>query len=112
MNAGFARQYNLYYHAVVMFEWDEDKNAANIAKHGVSFQRASRIFESRVLTVIDSRADYGEVREISIGIVEAILFLTVVHTDRQGVARIISARRANRAERRRYEEALRTRADD
>lgn len=63
-----------------MFEWDEDKNAANIAKHGVSFQRASRIFEGRVLTVVDSRADHGEVREISIGIVESILFLTVVHT--------------------------------
>ena len=47
-----------------MFEWDEDKNAANIAKHGVSFQRASRIFENRVLTVVDGRADYGEVREI------------------------------------------------
>ncbi|MFC5507393.1 MULTISPECIES: BrnT family toxin [Hyphomicrobiales] len=95
-----------------MFEWDEDKNAANIAKHGVSFQRASRIFENRVLTVVDGRAEYGEVREISIGIVESVLFLTVVHTDRQGVVRIISARRANRAERRRYEDAIQAGADD
>ncbi len=95
-----------------MFEWDEDKNAANIAKHGVSFQRAARIFESRVLTVVDSRADYGEVREISIGIVESVVFLTVVHTNRQSVVRIISARRANRAERRRYENAIQAGADD
>ncbi|OYW69093.1 MAG: hypothetical protein B7Z40_00175 [Bosea sp. 12-68-7] len=95
-----------------MFEWDEDKNVANIAKHGVSFQRAARIFESRVLTVVDSRADYGEVREISIGIVESVVFLTVVHTDRQGVVRIISARRANRAERRRYENAIHAGTND
>ena len=95
-----------------MFEWDEDENTANIAKHGVSFQRASRIFEGRVLTVVDGRADYGEVREISIGLVESVLFLTVVHTDRRGVVRIISARRANRAERRRYEDAIQARADD
>lgn len=95
-----------------MFEWDEQKNAANIAKHGVSFQRASRIFDQPVVTDLDNRADYGEIREISIGVVDAILFLTVVHTDRQGVVRIISARRANRVERRRYEEAIRQGTDD
>jgi len=88
------------------YEWDEAKNAANIAKHGISFATARRIFEGPVLTAIDRRSDYGEVRERSIGAVEGILFLTVVHTDRGGICRIISARRASRVERRRYEEAI------
>lgn len=78
-----------------MFEWDEKKNKLNI--------------ETPVLTTIDDRGDYGEVREISIGTIEGIVFLTVVHTDRHDKTRIISARRASRAERKRYEEALQKR---
>ena len=90
-----------------MFEWDEKKNRANVEKHGVSFKTASRIFEGSVLSAIDDRTDYGEVREISIGAIDGIVVLVVVHTDRDGKTRIISARRANRTERQRYDEALR-----
>ena len=89
------------------FEWDEAKDAANIAKHGIGFATARRIFEGPVLTWADSRSDYGEAREHSIGAIDGILFLAVIHTDRQGVNRIISARRASRAERKRYEDAIR-----
>ena len=90
-----------------MYEWDDAKNAINIAKHGVSFQLARRIFDGPVLTARDERQEYGEVREISIGMLDAIAVLTVVHTDRQGKVRIISARPASSRERRRYEEAIR-----
>jgi hypothetical protein len=90
-----------------MFEWDDAKNTVNVAKHGVSFQLARRIFDGPVLTVRDDREDYGEVREISIGSIDNIAVLTVVHTDRQGKVRIISARPASERERRRYEEAIR-----
>jgi uncharacterized DUF497 family protein len=89
-----------------MFEWDDGKNAANIAKHGVSFETARRIFEGPVLTAIDDREDYGELREISIGVVDGAAVLTVVHTDREGIRRIISARPATRRERRQYAQAL------
>ena len=89
------------------FEWDEDKNRANLEKHGVSFQTASRIFEGPVLTAEDDRFDYGEVRENSIGLVDGSLFLLVTHTDRTGKIRIISARPAKSRERNRYEEAIR-----
>lgn len=89
------------------FEWDEAKNAANIEKHGVGFATACRIFEGPVLSWLDNRSDYGEVREHSIGVIEGILFLAVIHTGRGTKSRIISARRANRMERKRYEEALR-----
>ncbi|MGV8936914.1 MAG: BrnT family toxin [Allorhizobium sp.] len=44
-----------------MFEWDAKKNIANIARHGVGFETAVRIFEGSVLTVIDDRFDYREV---------------------------------------------------
>jgi uncharacterized DUF497 family protein len=90
-----------------MYEWDDTKNAINIAKHGVGFRLAQRIFDGPVLTVRDDREDYGEVREISIGMVDGIAVLTVVHTDRQGKVRIISARPASERERRLYEEAIR-----
>lgn len=89
------------------FEWDEAKNVSNITKHGVSFATAARIFDAPVVTWTDNRADYGEVRERSIGVVEGVLFLAVIHTDRSGMRRIISARRASRSERKHYEETIR-----
>lgn len=67
-----------------MFEWDVAKNATNIDKHGVSFATAIRIFENRVVTFTDHRTDYGEVRELSTGHVDGVVFLTVVHTNRAG----------------------------
>lgn len=90
-----------------MYEWDDEKNRANIEKHGVSFERASKIFAGFIYTVIDDRLDYGELREISIGVVDAVAYLTVTHTDRDGVIRIISARPATRMERSRYDKAIR-----
>lgn len=91
----------------MLFEWDEAKNEANIRKHGVGFERACRIFNGPVLTELDDRFDYEELREISIGIVDAVAVLAVAHTDRQGRIRIISARQATQTERRRYEEEIR-----
>jgi uncharacterized DUF497 family protein len=90
-----------------MYEWDEAKNASNIAKHGVGFGLAWQIFNGPVLTAIDNRRNYGEQREISIGAVDGTVILTVVHTDRQGRMRIISARPASQRERNRYEQAIR-----
>ena len=88
------------------------KNAANVAKHGVSFEQAARIFfAGPVVTGTDDRPDYwddyGEMREISIGLLDAIAVLVVVHTERGGETRIISARRALKHERKLYEQAIR-----
>jgi uncharacterized protein len=90
-----------------MFDWDDVKNRENLRKHGVGFETASGIFEGPVLTTMDDREDYGELREISIGRVGIATILTVAHTDRNGRVRIISARAATSSERRRYDEALR-----
>ncbi len=48
------------------FEWDEKKNKTNIEKHGISFETASLIFDGTVLTWLDDRKHYGEIRKHSI----------------------------------------------
>ncbi|MCH8293007.1 BrnT family toxin [Candidatus Poribacteria bacterium] len=84
------------------FEWDENKNQENIQGHGISFERAKTIFNGIVYTDVDDRYNYGEVREKSIGLMEGMVVVVVIHTDRNGLIRIISARKANKQERRDY----------
>jgi uncharacterized DUF497 family protein len=81
------------------FEWETDKNAANRAKHGISFEEAQRIFAGPILTTIDDREAYGEVREMSLGMLSPDALLVVVHTKRSDNTRLMSARKANRRER-------------
>ncbi len=87
------------------FEWDEAKNRANVSKHGIGFQTAKRIFEGPVLTRLDSRRDYGEMRDLSVGRVGPAV-LVVAHTTRGAHLRLISARPASRKERRAYHEHI------
>lgn len=90
----------------MQFEWDEAKNLANQHKHEVSFEIALKIFDGLIFSIVDERRDYGEIRTLSIGKADDLLILAVVHTNRSGNRRIISARRANRNERQTYEEAI------
>lgn len=84
------------------FEWDEAKSARNLAKHGIPFEAAMRVFaDPERLEQEDRRRDYGEPRFNVIGVVDGF-HLTVTWTPRGGVARIISARRASREERDSY----------
>ena len=91
------------------FEWDVPKNQTNIIKHGISFQEAQEVFKDpKLLTYVDDRCNYEEIRKLSIGQLLLpqlpIIVVLVVHTDRNGVIKIISARRANKKERRTYEQ--------
>jgi uncharacterized DUF497 family protein len=88
------------------FEWDEAKNLINMRKHGVSFDDAKSIFDGRIVTAVDARFDYGEIREISTVVMGDAVVVTVVHTDREGRRRLISARRASPKEREHYETAV------
>ena len=88
------------------YEWDVAKNLANQQKHEVSFEQACLIFDGPIFSVTDTRFDYGEVRVLSVGLADELLILTVIHTDRHGNRRIISARRANRRERQVYEKSI------
>jgi len=84
------------------FEWDYAKNNINLRKHGISFEEAKLIFEGQVVSKIDNRFEFGEVRTISIGAIEDVIVVAVVHTDRDRNIRIISARSANKRERSLY----------
>jgi len=80
------------------FEWDEAKDAENYAKHGVSFEMATKVFKDPfAVERLDDREDYGEDRFILIGAAEGAV-LAVVYTERNGRIRIISARQATKHE--------------
>lgn len=98
-STSIVRNYNWRYNSD-MFEWDDEKDKANRQKHDLSFDEAKLIFEGPTLTWVDDRFDYGEVRMTTVGLIRDVVAVTVVHTDRTGVVRIISARLANRRERR------------
>jgi uncharacterized DUF497 family protein len=59
------------------FEWDYAKNPANIEKHGIDFDDAIEIFKGPILTQVDTRKDYGEVRILAIGIAAGVELLVV-----------------------------------
>ena len=90
----------------MQFEWDPAKDKTNIAKHGIGFARAKLIFDGPVLTLFDDQKEYGEIRMRSIGKLDGVVILAVIHTKRSGKTRIISARPADRDERKHYEEAI------
>jgi uncharacterized protein len=82
-------------------EWDEQKRHTNIAKHGLDFVAAAKVFDGPILEVEDRRRYYGEVRFLALGEVAGQV-IHVVYTWRGRRRRIISARRASRDERQRY----------
>ncbi|MGI4831116.1 MAG: BrnT family toxin [Janthinobacterium lividum] len=84
------------------FEWDEDKAAANLAKHRVSFLTAAEVFANEILERIDDREDYGEIRWIALGRVEAEVFRVVFTWRGDKLIRIISAQKASKDEREIY----------
>ena len=88
------------------FDWDPAKNDANLNKHGINFDEARHIFEGPILTRVDDREDYGENRHISLGALSPDAVLVVIHTERGDKIRLISARNANRRERKVYYDHL------
>jgi uncharacterized protein len=84
------------------FEWDETKAQANLKKHKISFQEARRVFDDLfALIEQDFSEDFGEDRFLATGVVKGVL-VTVVYTERGERIRLISARKANSDEQRRY----------
>jgi uncharacterized protein len=90
------------------FEWDEAKNEINRRKHDIRFEIAVEVFDDPMAKSVQDREIEGEARWQTIGLVRDMRMVIVAHTsrDRHGeeIVRIISARKAERAERRLYEE--------
>ena len=82
-------------------DWDDEKAATNLKKHGIKFEDAARIFlDDNRLDYFDEKHSEEEDRYITIGMVNAVLF--VVYTERGATTRLISARRATKREKERY----------
>ena len=87
-----------------MISYDESKRRANLAKHGIDLASVEPIFDHPMLTREDDREDYGEQRLISLGLLddEAVV---LVWTDRDDAgAHIISCRKAERHEKKIYQQ--------
>ncbi|WHZ18432.1 MAG: hypothetical protein OJF55_000581 [Rhodanobacteraceae bacterium] len=93
------------YTVPVRYEWDEAKRAANLAKHGVDFTDAVGALEDPHGRTIEDADASGETRYVTMGMGFSSRVLLVVWTERSAdVIRVISARRASRAEARHYPE--------
>jgi len=91
------------------FAWDETKNKTNCAKHGVSFETARLVFDDPHAISVQNRHECGEERWQTLGLVDGVVVLLVAHAYRKQddfeLIRIISARKATKRERQRYEQA-------
>lgn len=90
---------------MMQFEWDEQKNQANIRKHGLGFVDAPQVFDGPMVVRLDTRQDYEEERWIGIGLTHGRV-VVIVYTERDDTIRIISMRKALKHERERYYEEV------
>lgn len=81
--------------------FDPSKDRANVVKHGLSLEQAYKFDFETAFRVVDTRRDYGEVRIQVYGMLEGRLHVLVIGP-RPGGDRVISLRRANKREVRRY----------
>jgi len=81
----------------MQFNWDELKRKANLAKHGIDFNDAARIFAGPLVLFEDDRADYNEQRMIAMGLLDSLVVI-VVHVESDRTIRIISIRKADKYE--------------
>lgn len=91
------------------FEWDDRKAEANFNKHGIRFEEAALVFNDPFALSEQDRIENGEQRWQTVGMSGSCLMLLVAHAvfyEEQSIeiVRIISARRVNKKERRRYEQ--------
>lgn len=89
------------------FEWDTNKAKSNLIKHGIRFEDAVLVFDDPYHLSLQDRHENEEFRWQTIGLVHGLIVIMVAHTVRfesgDEVIRIISARKADRKERSRYE---------
>ena len=87
------------------YEWNENKAATNLSKHGVSFEEAKTVFDDPLyVDFYDPDHSYGEHRFILLGQSSHGRLLFVSYMERNGSIRLISAREAMPSERRAYEQ--------
>ena len=89
----------------IKFDWDPNKARRNLRKHRIDFDEASTIFADTLsITIPDPDHSDDQERWVTVGLSNRHRLLVVVHTEEGETIRLISGRRANRLERRKYEE--------
>jgi len=89
----------------IKFDWDNRKAQDNLRKHRIDFNEACTVFADTLsITIADPDHSDDEERWVTIGLSNRHRLLVVVHTEEDETIRIISARTADRLERRKYEE--------
>lgn len=89
----------------IKFEWDTRKARQNLRKHQIDFTEASTVFADTLsITIPDPDHSENEERCVTIGLSNRHRLLVVIYTEEEETIRIISARTADRLERRKYEE--------
>ena len=89
----------------MIFEWDYNKAKENEAKHGISFEIAEHVFSSNMIAKEDTRQDYQEKRYTAFSLYFGRC-INIIYTLRGNKIRIISMRKANEHETKRYQEAV------
>jgi uncharacterized DUF497 family protein len=89
------------------FEWDEDKNQANIRRHRIDFADVPPVFDGPMVVALDTRKNYGEDRLIGIGLLINSVVVIVFVERTADTIRIISARKADRHEREKFKKEIR-----
>lgn len=84
-----------------MLEWNEEKRQLTLEKRGLDFADAARVFAGDVLDIEDTRKDYGECRIVTFGHLNGRM-MTITWTQRGDNRRIISMRKANEREHKKY----------
>lgn len=84
------------------FEWDPSKNERNIRKHHLDFADSWKVFQGPMLTQLEDRFEYEEMRTVSIGFLEELIVVLVFVEIADDIIRPISFRKANKNERERF----------
>ena len=85
----------------MQYEWEENKQRINIAKHGIDFAGISSFNWETALEMTDNRIDYGEIRYNVIGFLKERL-VVLTYTEREKSLRVITLRKATKTEERLY----------
>lgn len=89
------------------YEWDETKRKRNLAKHGVDFERVGQFDWRTAFVTVDGREDYGELREIAVGLIGVVVHVMVFTVRAEDIVRVIMLRKATVGEVKRYEKTQR-----
>ena len=88
------------------FTWDESKNKLNIEKHKIDLADVSPVFDGPMYITVDTRRDYGEDRMVGIGFLNNGIIVTVYIEVSEETIRLISARKAEKHERKKLRQEL------